>query len=94
MNCLSARFDIPPRPLRRPRLETLPDSAMVDKIIRKFANRRTFVSEGCEYARAAVQDGVTNQAVVAWSSLGNWGRQAQNHERDLHAWLGPQGHGN
>lgn len=48
---------------------------------------RSSVAEVCDLARASVRDGLPQEAIAAFASLGSEGRHDANQERDLHRWL-------
>ena len=50
---------------------------------------RTSIAAAADLSRACVTDmgDAAPEAIHALASLGNWGSQCQNQERDLHTWV-------
>ncbi len=76
----------PPGPSKRPRVETLPQSALFDEMISSIGLGNSSVAAMHNMALAAHADG-SAQAVSVFSGLGCSGAWPQNVERDLHRWL-------
>lgn len=72
---------------KRPRLDEIPESATVNKLLRMIGRGSAHVGVAADIARTVLQDGFQNQALKALSSCGAGGACPQNTERDLHVWL-------
>ena len=48
---------------------------------------KTNVAHAQSLAAAMVRDGIPQEAIAAFASLGSFGAHASNAERDLHTWL-------
>lgn len=75
------------RPQKRPRLESLPESKVVNELVELIGRGGLNVNVAMTVARSAVQDGSTCKALQAMASCGKDGECEQNQERDLHNWL-------
>ena len=72
---------------KRPRLETLPESKTVNKLLSLIGRGRSHCSTACDVAAAVRDDGVGKTAVSALASCGSGGAHPGNVERDLHRWV-------
>ena len=72
---------------RKRKYVDMPFSEGVGELLAGVGQRGAYVSDTCSTARGFVRDGVALESLVAVASLGNYGKQRNNEERDLHTWL-------
>ena len=72
---------------KRQRLEECGRAKTVEKLIALVSQGQVSVSSAAEVTHCMVGDGFQNEAVRAFSSLGNHGKCPSNYERDFHRWL-------
>ena len=88
-NLAHSKLLLPPgtHPQKRPRLESLPESHVVNQLVELIGRGGLNVNVATTVARSAVQDGNAGKALLAMASCGKGGELEQNQERDLLKWL-------
>jgi hypothetical protein len=72
---------------RRQRLEDLPESKTVTKIISLIGTGGSHVNGAHDLVQTVRDDGFDNPALATFASCGAYGRHDANTERDLLRWL-------
>ena len=76
------------RPKKRPRLDDCDLCPVVENAFDTISSGAAWSSDGFGAAAAAYASGNRDKTLLAFLSLGNFGRSPQNLERDLHKWVG------
>lgn len=72
---------------KRQRLEGYRRSNTVEKMIEMVGRGSLSIAAAAEISQCNVADGMVNDAIKAFASLGTNGQNPSNYERDLHRWL-------
>ena len=72
---------------RRKRLEEMPESKMMNKVIELIGRGRIHVSTAAELVRDSVADGLQSEVLDRFAAFGCHGECPQNTERDVQKWL-------
>lgn len=62
-------------------------SQTVEKLISLIGQGRCSIATATGLSHCVIADGMTHEALQAFSSLGNHGECPGNYERDMHRWL-------
>lgn len=72
---------------RREDYSSMPHSHAAEELLEMIGSGKTNVAHAQGLAAAMVRDGIPQEAVTAFASLGSFGAHGSNAERDLHRWL-------
>ncbi|CAE7424472.1 nipblb, partial [Symbiodinium microadriaticum] len=72
---------------RRRNYGSLPHSHAAEELLEMIGSGKMNVSHVQGLAAAMVRDGIPQESVAGFASLGSFGAHASNAERDLHTWL-------
>ena len=72
---------------RRQDYSSMPHFHAADELLEMIGTGKTNVAHAQGLAAAMVRDGIPQEAVTAFASLGSFGAHGSNAERDLHRWL-------
>ena len=65
----------------------MPYSHAAEELLDMIGSGKAHVAHAQNLAQAMVRDGIPQEAVSAFASLGSFGAHPSNAERDLHRWL-------
>ena len=65
----------------------MPYSHAAEELVDMIGSGKANVAHAQSLAAAMVRDGIPQEAMTAFASLGSFGAHASNAERDLHRWL-------
>ncbi|CAE7832343.1 unnamed protein product [Symbiodinium sp. CCMP2592] len=65
----------------------MPHSHAAEELLEMIGSGKSHVAHAQSLAVAMVRDGIPQEAVTAFASLGSFGAHESNAERDLHRWL-------